>query len=113
VDELDRILANDRPPEPSPRFVDSVMAAVAREHALPPPLPFPWRRMAAGAGAGVMAVAVAVMAGPRVGVSPVAARIAEASTTPGIALAIVAVSGALLFSWLAVRLSQRLAASPR
>jgi len=45
-DDLDRVLLDERDVEPSPVFVRSVMAAVERESAGPPPLPFPWLRAA-------------------------------------------------------------------
>jgi hypothetical protein len=41
-DELDRILSSESEIVPSPGFARSVMAAVRREAAVPPPIPFPW-----------------------------------------------------------------------
>jgi hypothetical protein len=56
--DLDRALADEPGIDPSPVFVRSVMAAVEREAAAPPPIPFPWLRALLGAGA-ALAVVVA------------------------------------------------------
>ena len=48
MDELDRILSREETVTPSAGFVTSVMAAVRREAAAPPPIPFPWRRLLTG-----------------------------------------------------------------
>ena len=58
-DEITRILASQETITPSSRFLASVMQAVEREAAAPPPLAFPWMR----ALPGLLAVLVAVIAG--------------------------------------------------
>jgi hypothetical protein len=55
-DDLDGILAAEEEILPSSGFAASVMEAVRREAATPPPIPFPWRRAVPG-----MAAAVAVL----------------------------------------------------
>jgi hypothetical protein len=42
--EIDRILSRRDEIQPSSGFVSSVMDAVRREAAAPPPIPFPWKR---------------------------------------------------------------------
>ena len=101
MDEIDRILSSDQTPEPSAGFVISVLASVQREHVLPPPIPFPWRRMAAAI------LACGVCAALSAALAPAWAP-SEASVLPA-----VAVGGALLACWIAVRLSGRLVAAPR
>ena len=48
LDNLDRILSEQEEILPSSGFVTSVMEAVRREAAAPPPIPFPWRRALPG-----------------------------------------------------------------
>jgi|SRR5271157_1684832 len=58
-DDLDRILSQQEEILPSSGFASSVMEAVAREAAVPPPIPFPWKRALPGlsaAGLALMAV---------------------------------------------------------
>jgi len=43
-DEIDRILSREDEILPSSGFAASVMEAVRREAAVPPPIPFPWKR---------------------------------------------------------------------
>ncbi len=74
-DEIDRILSREDGILPSSGFAVSVMDAVRREAAAPPPIPFPWKRALPGLIAGGFAlvlVLVAVVAG--------VARLARAST---------------------------------
>jgi len=56
-DEIDRILAHEEELLPSSGFAASVMDAVRREAAVPPPIPFPWKR----ALPGLVAAAVALV----------------------------------------------------
>jgi len=56
-DEIDRILSHEEELLPSSGFAVSVMDAVRREAALPPPIPFPWKR----ALPGLVAVAVTLV----------------------------------------------------
>ena len=58
-DEIDRALAREDDILPSSGFAASVMDAVRREAAAPPPIPFPWKRALPGlvvAGVGLAAV---------------------------------------------------------
>ena len=43
-DDIDRILSSEDEILPSSGFVASVLDAVRREAATPPPIPFPWKR---------------------------------------------------------------------
>jgi len=62
-DELDHILSREEEILPSSGFATSVMEAVRREAATPPPIPFPWKRaLPLLIGTGV-ALAVALVAG--------------------------------------------------
>jgi hypothetical protein len=47
-DEIDRILSDEEELLPSSGFASSVMDAVRREAAAPPPIPFPWKRALPG-----------------------------------------------------------------
>ncbi|MFY9907909.1 MAG: hypothetical protein WAK62_22345 [Terriglobales bacterium] len=47
-DEMNRILSRDDDILPSSGFAASVMDAVRREAAAPPPIPFPWKRALPG-----------------------------------------------------------------
>jgi hypothetical protein len=65
-DEIDRILFRDEEILPSSGFAASVMDAVRREAAVPPPIPFPWRRalpLIAAAGAALVLVVVVLVVG--------------------------------------------------
>lgn len=60
-DEIDRILSREDEILPSSGFAVSVMDAVRREAAAPPPIPFPWKRAIPGlVAAGVVLVLVLV-----------------------------------------------------
>lgn len=60
-DDLDRLLSNEEEVLPSSGFVLSVMDAVQREAAAPPPIPFPWKRALPGfCAAGLALVSVVV-----------------------------------------------------
>ncbi|MBZ5547864.1 MAG: hypothetical protein LAO22_07825 [Acidobacteriia bacterium] len=61
-DEIDRILSHDEELLPSSGFAASVMDAVRREAAVPPPIPFPWKRALPGlAVAGLTLVLVVLV----------------------------------------------------
>jgi hypothetical protein len=65
-DELDRILSREEEILPSSGFAASVMDAVRREAAAPPPIPFPWRRalpLVAAAGVALVLVVVVLVVG--------------------------------------------------
>src|SRR5271157_2825438 len=79
--EIDPILSGQDELLPSAGFVASVMDAVRREAAAPPPIPFPWKRALAGLALAVVALALLVV----VGVFAVAPTHGGASTTPQVA----------------------------
>lgn len=62
-DALDRILSSEDQIVPSSGFAASVMDAVRREAATPPPIPFPWKRALPGFGLGVIALAGLLVVG--------------------------------------------------
>jgi len=62
-DEINRILSRDDEILPSSGFAVSVMDAVRREAAAPPPIPFPWKRALPGLLAGGFALALVLVAG--------------------------------------------------
>ncbi len=62
-DDIDRILADEDTITPSAGFLTSVMRAVEREAAIPPPLKFPWLRALPGFLATIAALAVAIWQG--------------------------------------------------
>jgi hypothetical protein len=61
-DELNRILSREDEILPSSGFTGSVMDAVRREVAAPPPIPFPWKRAMAGLVVGGLALAMVLVA---------------------------------------------------
>lgn len=62
-EEIDRILSREDEILPSSGFAVSVMDAVRREAAAPPPIPFPWKRALPGLVVGGLAVALVLVAG--------------------------------------------------
>src|SRR5271157_3295625 len=78
--EIDPILSGQDELLPSAGFVASVMDAVRREAAAPPPIPFPWKRALAGLALAAVALALLVF----VGVFAVTQH-GGASTTPQVA----------------------------
>jgi hypothetical protein len=61
-DDIDRILSKQQEIIPSSGFVVSVMNAVRRETAAPPPIPFPWKRAMPGlTAAGLALVSIFVV----------------------------------------------------
>ncbi len=63
-DEMDRMLLRENEILPSSGFVGSVMEAVRREAAAPPPIPFPWKRVLPGlvvAGAVLVTIVVVLV----------------------------------------------------
>jgi hypothetical protein len=69
-DDLDRIL-NREEILPSSGFVDSVMDAVRREAATPPPIPFPWKRALPGLFVAVLVLVSVLVSGAARLTSPV------------------------------------------
>jgi hypothetical protein len=120
--EIDRILSRRDEILPSSGFVTSVMDAVRREAAAPPPIPFPWKRALPGLALGVLALAVILGAGVVVvarGIrGPFSAEIPiwpSLSTSTALAQGNFASAAgwtclALLLAWASVKLSMRLAA---
>ena len=60
--DFDRILSKEEQILPSSGFAASVMEAVQREAAAPPPIPFPWKRALPGICAAVLMIALVVVA---------------------------------------------------
>ncbi|MFZ0796696.1 MAG: hypothetical protein WCA13_18540 [Terriglobales bacterium] len=61
-EEIDRILSREDEILPSSGFALSVMDAVRREAAAPPPIPFPWKRALPGLVAGGLVLALVLIA---------------------------------------------------
>jgi hypothetical protein len=61
--EINSILSREDEIFPSSGFAVSVMDAVRREAAAPPPIPFPWKRALPGLVVGVLVLAVVLVAG--------------------------------------------------
>jgi len=76
-DEMNRILSREDEILPSSGFAVSVMDAVRREAAAPPPIPFPWKR----ALPGLVAAGVALVLVLGAGVVAIA-QLGRASTAP-------------------------------
>jgi hypothetical protein len=62
-DDMNRILSREDEILPSSGFAASVMDAVRREAAAPPPIPFPWKRALPGLVVAALALASALVAG--------------------------------------------------
>jgi hypothetical protein len=62
-DEIDRMLSREDEILPSSGFAVSVIDAVRRDAAAPPPIPFPWKRALPGLVAGGFALAMILVAG--------------------------------------------------
>ncbi|MGA6986225.1 MAG: hypothetical protein WBZ01_09235 [Terriglobales bacterium] len=62
-DEMNRILSREDEILPSSGFAVSVMEAVQREAAAPPPIPFPWMRALPGLVVGGLALILVLVAG--------------------------------------------------
>lgn len=60
-DDFERILSEEEEILPSSGFAASVMEAVRREAAAPPPIPFPWKRALPGLIVSVLALVWAIM----------------------------------------------------
>jgi hypothetical protein len=75
-EKLDRVLAREEEILPSSGFAVSVMDAVRREAAAPPPIPFPWKRALPGLMVGGFVLALVLVAG-----AAAIARLVRASAT--------------------------------
>ena len=62
-DEIDHMLSREDEILPSSGFAASVMDAVRREAAAPPPIPFPWKRALPGLAAGGLVLVLVLVAG--------------------------------------------------
>ena len=62
-DEMNRILSSEDEILPSSGFAVSVMDAVRREAAAPPPIPFPWKRALPGLVAAGLALVLVLATG--------------------------------------------------
>ncbi len=100
MDEIDRILASEDVLEPSSGFASSVLDAVRREAAEPPPLPFPWLRFALGLGACVLlassGTALALRLAVAVGTMPLVRQFT--AVAPELGYAALAVLASLLIA---------------
>jgi hypothetical protein len=121
-DEMNRILSRDDEILPSSGFAVSVMEAVRREAAAPPPIPFPWKRALPGLVAGSFALALVLVAGVVAMV-----QLGRGATAPQLSMSLPSrlppilglqhnLAGAaswtvlaLLLTWVSVKLSMRLA----
>ncbi len=119
-DELDRILSRDDRIRPSSGFAVSVMDAVRREAAAPPPIPFPWKRALPGLvvgasalalvlGEGVVAIAHSVHAPTAAQFSAARPWLLPSLIQPNLEGAAIWTVLALLASLLSVKLSMRVA----
>ena len=115
-EEIERILSREDEILPSSGFAVSVMDAVRREAAVPPPIPFPWKRALPGLVVGAFAVALVLVAGvvalAQLGRASAPAQFSM-SLPPtlhgGIGSSAIWTAMALLVAWVSVKLSMRLA----
>jgi hypothetical protein len=80
-DAMNRILSRNDEIRPSSGFTASVMEAVRREAAAPPPIPFPWKRALPG-----VVVAALVLAWILIAWIAVLSRLIGASTPPKLSI---------------------------
>jgi hypothetical protein len=120
-DEINRILSREDEILPSSGFAVSVMDAVRREAAAPPPIPFPWKRALPGLVVGVLVVAVVLVAGVLAIVQSDKATAPQFSTSSPAAMSPIFSGGiesaaiwtvlALLVAFVSVKLSMHLTSS--
>ena len=118
-DEIDRALAREDDILPSSGFAASVMDAIRREAAAPPPIPFPWKRALPGLVVAGVVLALILIAGVVVLAQSGRARTPHLSTAVpslmppmfngGIESAAAWTVLALLLAFVSVKLSMRLA----
>ena len=121
IDEIDGILARQDQILPSSGFAVSVMDAVRREAAAPPPIPFPWKRALPGLVVGGLVLALVLVAGVvalgQLGKAavPQFSMAAPSALQPplhgGMGSAAIWTAAALLATLVSVKLSMRLASS--
>jgi len=120
--EIDNILAKADEIVPSSGFVVSVMDAVRREAAAPPPIPFPWKRALPVLVLAALALTLVLVAGITMIVQPAGGSIASrlATTIPpmsasplrgAIGTATLWIGSALLLALVSVKVSMRMASS--
>lgn len=119
-EEINRVLSREDEILPSSGFAVSVMDAVRREAAAPPPIPFPWKRALPGLVAAGFALALVVVV-IVVAIMQGASTSSQFSTYLPSALppffqgnleyAAIWTALALLATWVSVKLSMRLASS--
>jgi hypothetical protein len=115
--EMDLILSRQDDIQPSSGFAASVMEAVRREAAVPPPIPFPWKRaLPLGALAAVtliLTAVAAVFAAAHPGSGSVAPNLSfsplRGLSENGLGSALTWTGVALLAAFVSVKLSMRLA----
>jgi hypothetical protein len=119
-DEMNRILSGEDEILPSSGFTVSVMDAVRREAAAPPPIPFPWKRALPGLAVGalvlVLVVRALIVAIAHAGKVTAPRSMFLPSGMPplfhgGLEAAAIWAALALLTAFVSVKLSLRLAAS--
>ncbi len=120
-DQVDRILSREDEILPSSGFAVSVMDAVRREAAAPPPIPFPWKRALPGLVAAGLALALVLVV-----VVVAIVQLGRSSATPQFSMSLPSVLTpifhrnmataatswmvlALLATWVSVKVSMRLA----
>jgi hypothetical protein len=121
--EIDRILSKQDEILPSSGFVASVMEAVHREAAAPPPIPFPWKRALPCLALAILALVVvlgaAIAALTQIGRGSSTLQIPASLPSPSMLTPVVqgnlaSAAGwtclALLLAFVSVKISMRLAA---
>ena len=108
--DLDRILSKEEGILPSSGFAASVMEAVQREAAAPPPIPFPWRRAIPGICAAGLMLVLVVVAGALLTIHGAASRPLPAEWRTALA-SIDGIWKALGGNWMALALVLSLASA--
>ena len=117
-EEIDRVLSRDDEILPSSGFAVSVMDAVRREAAAPPPIPFPWKRalpglVVAGFALALVLVAIVVAIARRASITPQFSMPLPSVMPPifhgGIESAAIWTALALLVAFVSVKFSMRMA----
>jgi hypothetical protein len=118
-EEIDRILSREDEILPSSGFAVSVMDAVRREAAAPPPIPFPWKRalpglVVAGFALALVLVAIVVAIARRASITPQFSMPLPSLMPPpifhgGIESAAIWTALALLVAFVSVKFSMRMA----
>src|SRR5271154_3508141 len=120
-DGINRVLSGEDEILPSSGFAVSVMDAVRREAAAPPPIPFPWKRALPGLVAGGLALILVLVGGvmaivqlgkattPQLSVSTLSGM--PSMFNGGLESAAIWTALALLVALVSVKLSMRLASS--